>query len=139
MVIHGCVCRSVCRDVPGCCRHAGVLHGLSKRHDLSQVPLLGSSSGAVVTALAASGACLEGAATRATDLFHELDIARRCVQAGQHYSYMPCPLVDAVNSRVAHDQAALVCFVCPQTIWASGRAWQARGSLPARHTSAGCR
>jgi len=47
----------------------GVLHGLRQSFDLSQIPLLGSSSGAVAASLAASGACLEQAAGHGIDLF----------------------------------------------------------------------
>ncbi|KAG1674130.1 hypothetical protein FOA52_015760 [Chlamydomonas sp. UWO 241] len=57
----------------------GVLHGLRQRFDLSRIPLLGSSSGAVAASLGASGACLEGAAARGVDLFKQEQhaIARR--------------------------------------------------------------
>ena len=56
---------------------AGVLHGLSSHHNLSNVPLVGSSSGAMAAALSASGACLEKATQRGSDLFRDAEAAQR--------------------------------------------------------------
>lgn len=56
---------------------SGVLHGLSSSQNLANVPLVGSSSGAMAAALSASGACLERATSRGSDLFRDAEAARR--------------------------------------------------------------
>ena len=50
---------------------AGVLKYLQQHHDLAAVRLHGSSSGAMVAVLAASGVDLERAAERAGEVFTE--------------------------------------------------------------------
>jgi hypothetical protein len=55
----------------------GVLCGLQQQYDLQRVPMLGSSSGALVSALAKSGACMEHAATRGMELLKEYRVEQR--------------------------------------------------------------
>ncbi|KAL6747360.1 hypothetical protein V8C86DRAFT_2911570 [Haematococcus lacustris] len=55
----------------------GVMKGLAARYDLSRLPMLGSSSGALVTALAKGGACMDAAAHRGIQLLKEFDVTSR--------------------------------------------------------------
>ncbi|GFH20689.1 uncharacterized protein HaLaN_17851 [Haematococcus lacustris] len=55
----------------------GVMKGLAARYDLSRLPMLGSSSGALVTALAKGGACMDAAAHRGIQLLMEFDVSSR--------------------------------------------------------------
>lgn len=55
----------------------GVLKGLSESHDLSNVPMLGSSSGALITALAKSGTCIDTATVRGVELLQEFGVVHR--------------------------------------------------------------
>jgi predicted acylesterase/phospholipase RssA len=55
----------------------GVLKGLQQQYDLGDVPMLGSSSGALVSALAKSGACMEHAAHRGMELLKEYKVEQR--------------------------------------------------------------
>jgi predicted acylesterase/phospholipase RssA len=56
---------------------AGVCSFLQRHHDLGAVPLHGSSSGAIVAALAASGVDLRRAARRAAEAFAEQRLHER--------------------------------------------------------------
>lgn len=55
----------------------GVIKGLSERYDLRNVPMLGSSSGALVTAMAKSGTCVDQAASRGLELLKENGVVNR--------------------------------------------------------------
>ncbi|GBF90772.1 hypothetical protein Rsub_03073 [Raphidocelis subcapitata] len=57
----------------------GALHELQRTHDLSGVPMLGSSSGALVTALAKGGACAQAAAAHGEALLQEFGVPRRAM------------------------------------------------------------